>query len=203
MTAETELINAALALIGPTRITSLADGTTAAGAASALYAPLRDRLLAAREWKFATVRKKLALLEADPVYEFENAFAIPDDWLRTVAVHHNEAGVGHFLYRMETLDGQRVILASVEDVWMRYIWRVTDTTLWSADFYRAFMLQLAADLAIPVASSNAMAERYARLAASALGESGSADSMNSFPQRRPRGSWATSRGGRWPTNWPT
>ena len=117
------------------------------------------------------------------------------DWLRTISVHDNDAGHGTVLYRHEQVDGKNAIVSSADAIYLRYISRVTDPNLMSADFRRALALSLARDLAIPLASSNTMQEQFAREVTRVLARARSADAMGSFPELRPRGSWAASRGG--------
>ena len=117
------------------------------------------------------------------------------DWLRTISVHDNDAGHGTVLSRHEQVDGKNAIVSSADAIYLRYISRVTDPNLMSADFRRALALSLARDLAIPLASSNTMQEQFAREVTRVLARARSADAMGSFPELRPRGSWAASRGG--------
>lgn len=200
MPSVTEVVNASLRLLGATRITALTDGSTNANYASDVYAGLRDDLLRSSEWNFATKRQQLAQMATDPVYEYQHAFAVPSDWLKTIEIHDNDAGVGTVQYTTEVITGQRAILASREQLWMRYIYRQEDPNMWSVDFVRAMELALARDLAIPVAASGSLHDRFMVRAERALGRAKSADAMDSSPQRRPIGSWAASRGGRWPRN---
>jgi len=202
MSSTTAVINGALRRLGGNRITSIDDGSTNANYALDIYPDLLTDTLRSHDWNFATKRAKLAQLVAVPVFEFENAFAVPSDWLRTTSLHDNDAGVSTFDYRFETVGTQQIIAASREDVWMRYIYKVEDPTYWVADFRMYMILALASDLAIPVASSQGLHDRFAVRARQKLAQAKAADAMDSFPERRPEGSWVTSRGGRRPRVFP-
>ena len=202
MPSTTEVVNAALKLLGGAVIGSLDDGSTNAGYASAFYDILLDDMLREHEWDFATKRRKLSQLAAAPVYEFDHAYAIPDDWIRTIQISDNDAGVGSVIYKQETLNGQRVILASREDLWMRYVYRAIDPGLWSVDFTQAMVFALARDLAIPVASSTSQLQLRGSQAARALAKARSTDAAGSSPPIRNPGSWVRSRGGRSTNVWP-
>lgn len=195
MPSDTDIANVALRLVGQTTITSLTDGSTTANVLDDLYTEVLDDLLRSHPWNFATKRVQLAQSSTAPTFEFDHAYALPADWLRTVSVHDNDAGHGTVLYRMEQVGGQNAIVASSDAIYLRYIHRVTNPNLMSADFRRAFQLALARDLAIPLASSNTMQEQFSREATRVLARARSADAMGGFPELRPRGSWATSRGG--------
>ena len=77
MAGETDVINAALRLVGASPITSLTDGTNSANVADDLYDEVRDDLLRSHPWNFATQRVKLAKSSTTPTFEFDNAFPVP------------------------------------------------------------------------------------------------------------------------------
>ncbi len=195
MSSDTDIANAAMRLLKANRITSLTDGTNNANAANDVFTEVRDDLLRAHNWNFATKRQKLAQSSTAPTFEFDNAYPLPSDWMRTVSVHNNDAGFGTFLYREEEVDGQGVIVTSADEVWIRYIYQVTDPNRMAADFRTAFAYALA--LAIP-GVSNLSAAREDRLedrAGKRLNKAKHSDAVGSVPERRPVGSWVTVRGG--------
>lgn len=195
MPGDTDVVNVALRRIGASRITSLTDGSTNANVANDIYTEVRDELLRSHPWNFATKRVKLAQSATDPAFEFDHAYPLPSDWLRTVSVHDNDAGHGTILFRMELIGSQRAIVASADDVYLRYVSRVTDPNLMTPDFRKAFEFALSRDMSIPLASSNSLHDRMALLADRALNKARSNDALGASPELRPRGSWASSRGG--------
>ena len=112
MASDTSIANQAMRMLKANRITSLTDGSNNANAANDVFAEVREELLRSHAWNFATKRQKLAQLSTVPVFEFDNAYALPSDWIRTVSVHDNDAGAGTVLYREEEIDDQGVILSS-------------------------------------------------------------------------------------------
>lgn len=196
MPSETDVVNVSLRLIGATPIVSLDDGSVMANTADDLYSETRDDLLRTHPWNFATKRVELARSSTDPTFEFDYAYTIPVDWLRTISVHDNDAGHGTILFREEQVAGQRTIVTSSEEVWLRYVARVTDPNLMAADFRRLLAVSLARDLAIPIVSSNTLRDQFTEEAKRTLARARSADAMGGFPELRPRGSWATARRGR-------
>lgn len=196
MPSETDVINLGLRRIGATSIVSLTDGSTSANVAGDIYETLRDDLLASHPWNFATKRQELAQSVTEPAFEFDHAYALPSDWLRTVSVHDNDAGHGTILYRMEEINGQKSIVTSSDEVWLRYVYQVTDANFMTADFRSALAFVIARDLSIPLASSNTLHDQMEKMATRAIAKARSTDAMGSFPELRPRGSWAASRSGR-------
>ena len=195
MPSDTDVANRALRHVGQTPITSLSDGSDTANVVDDIYTEVRDDLLRSHPWNFATKRVQLAQSGTDPTFEFDNAFVLPADWLRTISVHDNDAGHGSVLYRHEIVNGQQVLVTSSDALYLRYVYQVTDPNLMAADFRAAFEWALARDLAIPITSSNTLFEAFSIQANRVLARARSSDAMGSFPELRPRGSWASSRGG--------
>ena len=192
----TGIVNEALVLIGGDQIASLDDGSPNANRAIRIYDTNRDLLLRSSEWDFATSRRKLARLVAPPGYGFQYAHAMPTDWIRTIAVHHNEAGVGNFNYRNEQVNNQNVIVTDSYEVWLTYVRREVDPNKWPADFQKTLIELMARDLAVPVANSTTLSQIYDGRISRTSANARHTDSAGSFPEQRPRGSWANSRGGR-------
>jgi len=200
--SETDLINNSLLEIGGTEIANRTDGSTNAIKADNRYDSLRDGLLADAHWKFATKLVKLASISVEPVFGFDTAFQLPGDWIDTVGVYDNDAGVGFVNWEEAEVDGSGVILTSAVDVFLKYIYKVTDPNRFSDLFRIALEYALARDLAIPVAQSRSLRADMKEEAEKALRRAKSHDSLKQPPPRRPRGSWAASRNV-WPSwRWP-
>lgn len=195
MTSTVEVVNVGLRLIGAGRITSLDQGQPEAEAANDIFDELLDDILRSHLWNFATKRARLAQLSTTPTFGPDHAYAVPNDWLRTVSVHPDAETRARTVYHEELVDNTRAIVTSADEVYMRYIARITDFNLWSADLRRAFSLAIARDLAVPIASSNTLQEKYEKMAKSKLITAKSSDAMGSTPEQEPRGSWVANRGG--------
>lgn len=191
MTAPVDIANVALTKIGATPITSFLDGSSSANAVAALYDAKRDELLRVHPWNFATKRAKLAQLSEVPALEFDHAYQLPDDWLRTVAVYDNDDAQGSPPpYKEEG----RQILTSVDELWLRYIARIVDASAMTADFRETLACKLAAEMAVRLTNSNTLAELMQEHYERALRGARSTDSLGDRPDRRPHGSWMTRRG---------
>ena len=196
MPGVTDVVNKSLRMIGQPPVTSLTDGSSTANAADDVYTEIRDELLSGHPWNFATKRVQLAQSSTTPAFEFDYAYPLPSDWLRTISVHDNDAGHGTILFRSEFVGTQRCIVASSDAVYLRYVYQVTDPNLMTADFRAALEAALASDLAITIASSNTLHEQMETLLKRKLARARSSDALGAFPELRTRGSWASSRGGR-------
>ena len=195
MTSQTEVVNSAMRLIGAGRISSLTDGQPQSNAANDIYDDLLDDLLRSHPWNFATKRAALTQLTTAPTFGFDHAYTVPADWLRTVSVSQDSDGRTTAFYKEELVDNKRVLVTDADELYMRYVARIVDPNLWSADFRRAFISSLARDLAVPAAASNKLQDTHTKGARRDLSRAKSADAMGSSPEQRPRGSWVLNRGG--------
>ncbi len=194
MPAETDIINVALRLIGADTISALDDGSHNANVAGVFYEEIRDQLLRAHPWNFATKRVKLAQSATAPVFGYDHAYRMPADWLRTISVHADDAGVSTIQHTVEQVNDGTAIVTSVDHVYLRYVARITDPNRMTPDFRRALEYSLAAAMAVPIAGSNTLRSDTSRTASQTLAQARSTDGMGATPEQRPRGSWARSRG---------
>jgi len=199
---ETDIVNVALRMIAGKPITALDDGTTNGNIASDLYTIVRDELLRAHTWRFATKLVKLTRLATAPTHGYDYAYGFPADWLRTVRVSDNDANVGHIRYEEAEIAGVGALMSSAESLYLQYIYTLTDTNRMSAGFVKALATALARDMALPVGNSNTMREEYTVQAKTDLRIAKSTDSQGSPARQPPVGSWVTERHGLSSTIWP-
>ena len=205
-TSDTDIANRALRLLKGQRIDNIDDGTSNANKVKDVFSSVREEMLRAHTWKFATKLTSLARLSATPAFQYDYAYSLPDDWIRTISVHDNDAGTGIVNYEEASIDGGGgqvgAILASREQIYLRYVYRLTDPNRMPPDFQTAFAYALAVQIpGVPNLSAATWAS-LERNATRKLNRAKSADALSSPPRRRPRGSWADSRQS-WPSGgWP-
>jgi hypothetical protein len=204
VTTETELVNAALRKVGAKRITDISDSVGPAGVASDVIATERDELLRLVNWNFATTRANLAPLATTPIYEFQYAFTIPSDCVRLIAVHDNDAGDGAVEYKREAVqqsDGSYIncILCAANEIWIKYVRRVTEPSDWDYAFRQVLVLRLAKIFAVSLVKSNALYQAITAEHDRAFRDAASADGIEDYPDKLEEGSWARSRR-RWTRN---
>jgi hypothetical protein len=195
MPSVTDLANLAIARVKGRRITSLTDGSNNANRFNDVYPSFRDALLRSHYWNFALTRVELARSATAPAFGYQYGYTLPSDWLRTLSAHNNDGGFGGLDYREGTIGAERVIEADAENVYLRYIRRITDPNKWNPDFYDALAYGIARDLALPVAGSNTLRETMNDAHNAALGRAKGSDSQDSPPEKPPPGSWVTARFG--------
>jgi len=169
------IVNLALGKIGVGRISSLTEDSEQAIVANSILQYIRDEVLEAYDWKFATVRKALVQSTIEPANFYSYAYPLPADFLRLTTERRNDPRVypngvayaavynitGNLLsqstnynYVIETLsDGTLCLFTDYDntsqDIYITYIRRVTDPAKYSPSFVSAFAFRLAAEIAIP------------------------------------------------------
>lgn len=194
MPSKVDLANDAFRLLGASRITAFDDGTKNANVITDIYDDTRQELLQF-PWNFANKRLKLAQLTVVPVFGFDHAYALPADWIYTVSVHNNDRGAGTILFKEEFQDDQNVLVSDADDVYIRFTFNLEDPNRMSAKFRKALIAALARDMCIAITNSNTLEEKLETRATKFLTRARSSDGIQSFPERRPRGSWVNSRNG--------
>ena len=192
MATSVAIANAGLIKVGEDTISSFTAGTAEANFINSRYDEIRRSLLESHTWNFAVKRVKLAQLSAVPVSEFDFFYALPSDFIRSVLVHDNDAGTGAVLHRVE----DNKVACSASEVWLKYIYDVTDPNSMTPLFREALSCKIAMEAAVNLAGSNTLYELMREEFERANRRARSADSMSDFPDRLPVGSWATSRHGR-------
>lgn len=144
-----ELCSRALLKVGARPITSFEDGTVEAGVASSLYPTVRDGLLSAYPWSFATDKSTLVLDQRT------GDFPLPVDCLRVLSVD-----TGGIPYRIR---GRRVETDAPDPITTTYIARPDE-----ADFPPFFLLALiaclTAEFCIPLTDSTSRWEGLQKMA---------------------------------------
>lgn len=115
----------------------------------------RDVALSKHLWNFATKRAALALLSGVTTAEWQYAYSAPSDILSSsAAVNIYPDGSfqdGGVEYAIETTTANGVVIyTNVENAYIRYISKVTDTTRFTIEFVDALSYLLASYLAGPV-----------------------------------------------------
>lgn len=119
--------------------------------ASNLYPQVRDATLRSHPWNCAVKRVALAPSAVVPDFDYANQFVVPSDWLRTVQV-------GLYGREDDHRHEGRLILANVNPLYLRYIWRNEVEATWDALLVHAVSLLMKAAMAYPITKSASLAE---------------------------------------------
>lgn len=152
------LASRALIRLGAAPISSFNDGSAEAEIAGALFAPVRDALLSAYSWSFATGQQTLNRLDDSPLADYAHAFALPDDFLRAMSVGTGGRGRG-VNYRI----ARNAIHCDAPDVLLTYIFRPAEEEF-PPYFDAALIARLSSEFCIPITENTSRAEALYKMA---------------------------------------
>ena len=167
----------ALLKLGANTIASFDDGTTEAEVAANLYPSLRDALLSAHPWNFATGQIQLAKLSAEPIADYQSAFQLPADFLRALSAGLDGRGHG-----VEYRINERRLYANADTVVLTYVFR-PDELSFPPFFDQMLIARLAAEFCIPITESTSRADALRRQAEVEFKSAKSIDSQQDIPGR--------------------
>lgn len=152
------LCSRALIRIGAAPIASFSDGTAESEIAGALFGPVRDALLSAYAWSFATAQAVLIVSGTPPVADYSNAFQLPAGFLRALSAGSGTRGRG-LNYRI----AKGALHTNSTDAVLTYIFRPGEAEF-PPYFDQALITRLAAEFAMPVTENTGRAETLYKLA---------------------------------------
>lgn len=194
MPSKVDIFNLALRMVGGTTITSFSSGTPNSNIADDVYdETLQDMLR--YPWNFARKSKKLAQLVTTPISGYDHAYNLPDDWVYSVALYGDDNEQAPIPMIESTLGNDHVLMSNHDEVWLVYVYFMTDPNMMPADFRKALASNIAAYLAIDVVKDLSLYDRMEAKARRDTLRAKSTDALNSTPNERPLGSWVTSRYG--------
>ncbi len=152
------LCSRALIKIGASPITSFSDASAESEIAGTLFDNVRDALLSAYAWSFASGQIVLNQLATTPVADYDYAYALPNDFLRALSAGSGTRGRG-LNYRI--VGGE--LHTNAPDVVLSYIYRPTEESF-PPYFDQALIARLSAEFTIPVTENTSRAESMFKLA---------------------------------------
>lgn len=137
-TAEVDICNDALLILGSSTISSMAGTSKEAILCNRAYALARDQLLSAHPWNFAIVRAEIASDASLPTGwddgTWAYAFTIPSNTLRVLGIDDTNEDWAQ--------EGGK-IFANYTPIFIKAIKKVTDTTIFSKHFEKALAYEMA------------------------------------------------------------
>lgn len=196
MASTVQIWNQALTKLGAERITDLLDNTRNAQVMNAIYEVKRDAELAAHPWTFAIKRASIPASSTAPAFGWLRSFPLPADFLRLVQVGEYYTfydSDGGELFQVETdpaTGGLAVLTDAASPLLIRYVYRVTNSGLYSALFVEAFACRLAAEGAEAITQNLSKREQAWKERGQAIATARRTNAIEQPPQRQPDLSWA-------------
>lgn len=169
--SEVAICNYALALLGETPIISLDDDSKPAALCKAMYPIVRDASLEAHNWTFATKWYDLPMVPEPALGEYRNRFPLPAEYLRTIFVGSDATHPAR--HQIEGGD----VVTNDQRCLVQMVVQVTDTFKFTPMFVHALAAYLAAELAVPIASSASLQQQMFQLYGVKVGEAVSRDQI--------------------------
>ncbi len=152
------LCSRALIKIGASPITGFNEGSAESEIAGALFEQVRDALLSAYAWSFASGQVSLNQLASAPLADYTYAYALPNDFLRALSAGTGSKGRGlNFRIAGNTLH------TNASDVVLSYVFR-PDEEAFPPYFDQALIAQLSAEFTIPVTENTSRAQSMLAMA---------------------------------------
>lgn len=174
-TSPVALASRALLKIGANTIASFDEPTTEAEVAANLYPGLRDALLSAYPWSFATAQTALPRLAGSPSADFRHAYQLPPNFLRALSAGIEGRGKGQ-PYRI----AESRLHADAETITLTYIFRPAEADF-PPFFQSALIARLAAEFCIPLTENSSRTEMLFRLAEAEFRQARIVDSQQDTP----------------------
>lgn len=153
-----QIFNVALGHIGSHRVSSVDEASNEAEHCRTAFDKTRRSLLRAHDWNFATTEVTLSAVADAEMFDFDNAYQLPSDYIKAVKFGGYEAGTKHNMWKIA---GDKVHSnISAENAELEYIYDETDCTKWDDLFVDAFSYYLAAAIVPALSSSPALAGNF-------------------------------------------
>ena len=173
--SDISLASRALIRLGASPISSFEDGTAEAEITGALFAPVRDTLLSSYSWGFATGQINLTQLSESPLADYNYAYALPNDFIKSISVGSGGKGRGlNFRISRGSLH------CNSSNVMLTYIFR-PDEEEFPPYFDAALISKLSAEICIPITESTSRAEVLYRLSEKDLAKARQIDAQQDSP----------------------
>lgn len=199
MTTKLAVFNSALRLCGERKLASLSENREPRRLLDDEWSDgLIDYCLGAGQWKFARRTVEIASsVSITPAFGYRNAFEIPSDHVRTIALCSDEyLKVPLLDYSIE----QSYWFADVDPIYVAYVSNGTghgaDLSLWPAEFTQYVEAHLASKIVEKLTQDAAKWDRVYKLAKQLRTEAASSDAMESPTTFPPPSNWALARLGR-------
>lgn len=172
-----DIASRALMKLGAAAISGFDDGSSEAALAGTLYDTVRDGLLSAHPWSFATTQVTLVPLSETPVADYQYAYQLPVDFLRALSAGRARRGRG-LAYR---ITGE-ALHCDADGLILTYIFRPDESGV-PPFFDQALIARLAAELCIPVTENSSRAQLMFKLAEDEFRRAKSIDAQQDTPVR--------------------
>lgn len=198
MASDVEIVNIGLTLIGESRITSLDDNVKPAREAKAIFAHLRDALLAKYNWNFAKARAALPALVDTPAFQYNTKYQLPSDCLRLIELNDYYVGLDLTDYRGSdtseyAIEGREILTNWAAPLNIKYIKRVTNTSQFDPCFNLTLGARIGMDLCEALTQSDSKWQKAAMQFKQEISDAVRVNSISLPPRKLADDEWLMAR----------
>ncbi|MEH6358833.1 MAG: hypothetical protein V7745_07575 [Pseudomonadales bacterium] len=146
MTSKTSICNRAAQLVGDDTILDITDDNTLAIECNRAYEPVRNAALRSHPWSFSRSRAVLAKDTLAPLFEWNNSFSLPADWIRFLSLEDP-------LHTYE-IEGRKLLTNLDAPLNIRYFKLVTDENTFDPLFVELLAHEIAYAIVEKLTQSN-------------------------------------------------
>lgn len=197
--SETQIANIGLQMLGARSILDLTEDTLEGREMNLAFATVRDAELNRRRWRFSFSRVSLPALVSTPDSDYDLEYQLPGDFIRLleggdirslVDMSDFRAANGAALYSIE---GRKILTNLTAPLAIRYIARITDTTLFTPAFDMAFAAALAKQTCQKITQSTEKVVVCDREYRAAIREAAQANALELPPEQTADDTWVIAR----------
>jgi hypothetical protein len=173
-----EICSRALDAIGVQPITDFAEDTKQGGLCRRYYPQVRDEVIRSHPWNCASTRASLPALVDAPTWGYANAYQLPSDCLRVLAVNADDP----FCHPWK-VEGRTIVTDREAPIQILYLRRIDDSGFFDPMLVSAIAARLAMELARPLTSDENLRKNMGAEYRDRLREARSADGQEGTPSR--------------------
>lgn len=199
MTSKVAIVNRALTKLGAQRIVSIDENTKQAREMAATFDIVRDAELRKHRWSFAIKRAQIAADVTPPAFEYSTRYLLPTDCLRILMMGDIWPGLDMSDYRTGpfgqdwAIENGYILRNATGALNLRYIARISDTTVWDSAFVEAFACKLAWETCEAITQSSEKRQMAIQEYNTAIQEARRAGAIELPPQKIADDSWMIGR----------
>lgn len=190
MASTIDIVNMALSQLGEGPLLAITDDSPIGRLANRTFDLLRQGLLREHPWNFAMKRASLAASATAPAWEYTNAFPLPVDFLRLVAI----SNTSKYDYRIERTDDGTVIVTDLgAPLLIKYTADITTAGEMDPKFVEALAARCAKEWANPVTGDATIINAAVSLYERTLRDAKSIDGQEDYPTQVTSDEWILAR----------
>jgi len=189
-TSEVDICNIAFtAHLGAKPIQSFQDSTKEGLLARTSYKEMRDSVLRAHPWNCATKRLAITQDGDNPVWGFEAAYTLPEDYLRVTEIDGETIGVDQYTGYKWQIETGKILTDISSPLNIKYIFRNTSVGSYDAELVEAISYKLAMTWVEPLIKAANLKEVMHELYRAALSSARGSDGQEGSPRKIESSTW--------------